>query len=47
MHCTEAVVVAVNQRIGHGLAKGAHVHQGNRYAKQSYLQLSRFRAWVQ
>ena len=39
MHCAHAVVVAVNQGIGHRLAKRSHVHQGHRHTEQTHLQL--------
>ena len=39
MHRSQAVVVAVDQGIGHGLAKSPHVHQRHRHAEQPYLQL--------
>ena len=38
MHRAKAVIITVNQRIGHRLAEGAHVHLGHRHAEQPHLQ---------
>ena len=39
MHRAQAVVVAVDQSIGHGLTESAHVHQWHRHTEQTHLQL--------
>ena len=37
MHRTQPVIVAMNQRIGHGFAESAEINRRNRHAEQSDL----------